>query len=262
MNEIIEVFEELKQALLEMDDAAFEVAEGELLEAINDTIHYLFNENTMTTSLEELKQTKMTEYEALQERDNLKAVLRTLSNNVRLELINEKKMNVINILENNFNLFADQLFDNYIKTLHTVKVHKLLPTAVIPTYAHPGDQGADIYAAEEVTIPPHGYSVPVRTGLSFEIPEGWAIAIRQRSGLSKKTGLRLSNTPATIDTGYRGEIGLIFDNVSDQPITIHVGDRVAQFILEKNYQASFCEIETPVDASTERGEGGFGSSGI
>ena len=100
----------------------------------------------------------------------------------------------------------------------------------------------------------------VSTGLKLNIPEGWAIAIRPRSGMSKKTPLRISNCVPTIDTGFRGEIRILFDNFSDEPVSIKAGDRIAQMILERNYRGIFTQVDS-VEDDTDRGEGGFGSSG-
>lgn len=134
------------------------------------------------------------------------------------------------------------------------------PNAKIPTYAHDGDQGADVYAIEDVTIEPYTFGNMVPTGLKMIIPFGWAIAIRPRSGMSHKTPLRISNSPATIDQQYRGEVKVLFDNFSDKPVTIKAGDRIAQFVLEKNYRCEYSQVDS-VEPTTERGEGGFGSSG-
>lgn len=134
------------------------------------------------------------------------------------------------------------------------------PNAKIPTYAHEGDQGADIYAVEDMIIPPHSYGILVPTGIKMLIPHDWAVSIRPRSGLSKNSTLRISNAPATIDQQYRGEIKVLMDNIGDAPVAIKTGERIAQMILERNYQASYHRVES-VSPDTERGEGGFGSSG-
>jgi dUTP pyrophosphatase len=134
------------------------------------------------------------------------------------------------------------------------------PNAKIPTYAHDGDQGADIYAVEDITLEPHTYGNMIPTGLKLLIPHDWAVSIRPRSGLSKHTTLRISNAPATIDTQYRGKIMILMDNVGDKPYTIKAGERIAQMILERNYRATFCQVDS-VEPNTDRGEGGFGSSG-
>ena len=132
--------------------------------------------------------------------------------------------------------------------------------AKLPLRAHETDQGADIFAAEDIDLPAHSFGNMVPTGLKFIIPPGWAVTIRPRSGMSRKTPLRISNSPATIDETYRGEVMVLFDNFGDEPFHISAGDRIAQFILEKNYRADFIQIDN-VPSDTERGTGGFGSSG-
>ena len=141
-----------------------------------------------------------------------------------------------------------------------VGIELLQENAKLPTYAHDGDQGADIYCPETTVIPANARGFMVHTGLKLLIPFGWAIAIRPRSGMSKNTPLRISNSPATIDQQYRGEICILFDNLSDKPYEIKEGERIAQFILEKNYHANYTQVDS-VEPDTERGEGGFGSSG-
>lgn len=142
----------------------------------------------------------------------------------------------------------------------TIGIEIVHPDAKIPTYAHEGDQGADIYAVEDTIIEPHTFGNMVPTGLKMMIPHGWAVAIRPRSGMSRTTPLRISNSPATIDQQYRGEVKILFDNFSDKPVEIKAGDRIAQFIIEKNYRGDYIEVDT-VEPDTDRGEGGFGSSG-
>lgn len=146
------------------------------------------------------------------------------------------------------------------RTYATLGVELSHPTAKIPTYAHKGDQGADIYAPEANMIPAGARGYMVHTGIKLLIPHGWAVSIRPRSGMSKNTPLRISNSPATIDQQYRGEVCILFDNLSDEPYEIKQGDRIAQMILEKNYQAAFQQLDS-VEPTTDRGEGGFGSSG-
>lgn len=142
----------------------------------------------------------------------------------------------------------------------TIGIEIVHPDAKIPTYAHEGDQGADIYAVEDIIIEPHTFGNMVPTGLKMMIPYGWAVAIRPRSGMSRTTPLRISNSPATIDQQYRGEVKILFDNFSDKPVEIKAGDRIAQFIIEKNYRGDYIQVDT-VEPDTDRGEGGFGSSG-
>lgn len=144
-----------------------------------------------------------------------------------------------------------------------VKVKKLHPDAVIPKYAHEGDAGFDLVAVEDTVIEP-GETKLVPLGLAFEIPQGYEIQIRPRSGLSLKTKLRQSNCVGTIDAGYRGEVKAMFDNTDKDLYTgvikINKGDRIAQGVLNKVPQAQFIEVYELNES--ERGEGGFGSSGV
>lgn len=140
-----------------------------------------------------------------------------------------------------------------------VKVKKIHPDAVIPQYKTSGSAGFDLYAIEDVEIQP-GETKQIRTGLIFEIPEGYEIQIRPRSGMSLKTPLRISNAPGTIDSDYRGEVMIIAENTSIMPFQVEKGTRIAQGVLQKVPQAEFIEVEKV--SETERGEGGFGSTGI
>ena len=150
--------------------------------------------------------------------------------------------------------------------------------AVLPAYARPGDAGMDVCAAEEVMIKP-GQTVIIPTGLKLAIPEGYEIQVRPRSGISLKTPLRLSNSPGTIDSGYRDELGIIMTNTSsiccyneDEAFTtdskgnrmgiyrISKGDRVAQIVLQEVPRMRMTLVESVEGIGTNRG-GGFGSTG-
>jgi dUTP pyrophosphatase len=128
----------------------------------------------------------------------------------------------------------------------------------LPAYATSGAAGMDIVSAEAVSIAP-GARHAVATGLSVAIPEGYEIQVRPRSGLALKHGITVPNTPGTIDSDYRGELKVILINLGDEPFAIARGDRVAQLVLAPVVQAAWDEV-AELDA-TERGEGGFGSTG-
>jgi dUTP pyrophosphatase len=187
-----------------------------------------------------------------------------------------------------------------------VKVKKLHPDAVIPHYAHEGDAGFDLVAVEDVVITP-GETKAIPLGLAFEIPEGYEMQIRPRSGLSLKTKLRQSNCVGTIDSGYRGEVKVMFDNINHLryeiddryeynyeeeleywgsglvieedvaldlqgkpylPIfgvplgtyIIRKGDRVCQGVIQRLPTVELIEVDELSDS--ERGEDGFGSTGV
>jgi dUTP pyrophosphatase len=128
----------------------------------------------------------------------------------------------------------------------------------LPAYATEGAAGMDVVSAEDVTIAP-GERHAVATGLALAIPQGYEIQVRPRSGLALKHGITVPNTPGTIDSDYRGELKVILINLGTEPFVIQRGDRVAQLVLAPVVQAAWEEV-AELDA-TERGEGGFGSTG-
>ena len=133
--------------------------------------------------------------------------------------------------------------------------------AVIPEYKTSGAAGADLCALLDapLTIPAGSYAM-VPTGLFFEIPEGYEVQVRPRSGLAAKYGVTVLNTPGTIDSDYRGEIKIILINLGSSDFTINSGDRIAQMIVAPVTQASFSLTQSL--SETERGTGGFGSTGL
>jgi dUTP pyrophosphatase len=128
----------------------------------------------------------------------------------------------------------------------------------LPTYATAGAAGMDVLSAEDVTLAP-GARHAVATGLSVAIPPGYEIQVRPRSGLALKHGISVPNTPGTIDSDYRGELKVILINHGAEPFAIHRGDRIAQLVLAPVTIAAWDEV-AELDA-TERGAGGFGSTG-
>jgi len=133
------------------------------------------------------------------------------------------------------------------------------PEAKLPAYANPTDAGADIYLVEDVTWKA-GETKVLKTGLKVAIPEGWEIQMRPRSGLSLKSPLRLANSPATIDTGYRNEIGIIIQNTSDKEYTMKKGDRIAQMLIARSPMIEWVRPASVAKHEGDRG-GGFGSNG-
>ena len=142
----------------------------------------------------------------------------------------------------------------------TVKILKLHQNARIPTYGSADAAGADLYACidEAVTIQP-SQTVLIPTGLSMEIEQGFAGFIYARSGLATKRGLAPANKVGVIDSDYRGQVMVSLHNHTDRPQTVEPGERVAQMVFAPVYQAQFCEVDALQD--TERGTGGFGSTG-
>ncbi len=145
-------------------------------------------------------------------------------------------------------------------TLH-VDVTKVKPEAKLPIYATRGSAGADLCAciSEDFVIEAGSYAM-IPTGLSIALPEGYEAQVRPRSGLAAKFGLTVLNSPGTIDADYRGEINVLLVNLGKKQCIIHPGDRIAQMVIAPCIQANFNEVLTL--GMTERGQGGFGSTGV
>jgi len=142
-----------------------------------------------------------------------------------------------------------------------VKVSRLNKQALIPSYMSSGAAGCDVHACLDHALmikPGERHAVP--TGLSVEIPEGYEIQVRPRSGLAFKKGLTVINAPGTIDSDYRGEIKVLVVNLGSENVEVAPQDRIAQLVLQKVDQIQWQETETL--NSTERGTGGFGSTGV
>jgi dUTP pyrophosphatase len=143
--------------------------------------------------------------------------------------------------------------------MSALPVRRLDPQARLPTRAYPGDAGLDLYALEPAVIGP-GERAAVRTGIAVEIPAGQAGLVLPRSGLAARHGIALVNAPGLIDAGYRGEIRVLLLNTDRvEPFTVRDGERIAQLVLVKVEAPEIAEVEEL--ALSDRGAGGFGSSG-
>jgi dUTP pyrophosphatase len=140
-----------------------------------------------------------------------------------------------------------------------LRIHRIHPLAVLPRYVHgpQEDAGMDLTSVEEVTLEP-GVPRAVATGLTVELPPGWEAQVRPRSGLALKHAISMPNAPGTIDPGYRGELRVLLINLGREAYTIHAGDRIAQMVVARYEAVEWVEEEA---AESQRGAGGFGSSG-
>jgi len=141
----------------------------------------------------------------------------------------------------------------------TLRFRKLRPEAVLPSYAHASDAGMDVRSVESLVIAP-GARALVHTGLVMLLPPGYEAQVRPRSGLALKNGVTVLNTPGTIDSGYRGEVGVILANFGEAPFEVKPGDKIAQIVVAPVTQAEI--VETDEVDETDRGAGGFGSTGV
>ncbi len=141
----------------------------------------------------------------------------------------------------------------------TVLLRRLDPDVPLPSYAHPGDAGADLVTTIDVQLAP-GERALLPTGIAIALPDGYAAFVHPRSGLALRCGVALVNAPGTIDAGYRGEVKVIVVNLDPrEPVVFHRGDRIAQLVIQRVERASFHEVETM--PGSDRGEGGHGSTG-
>jgi dUTP pyrophosphatase len=144
----------------------------------------------------------------------------------------------------------------------SLKYKKLRPDAKDPFYNYPSDSGFDLYAIENTTIQPLGRGL-VRTGLSFDIKDGYEIQVRSKSGLAINQGLFVMNSPGTVDNGFTGEIQVIVFNTNSYPYTIEQGTKVAQAVLCPVVNGKWVSLEeTKDEIKKDRNANGFGSTGI
>ena len=142
----------------------------------------------------------------------------------------------------------------------SLPIKRLDPTVELPSYAYAGDAGLDLRANEDVTLMPHERRL-VSTGLAVAIPEGYAGFVQPRSGLALKKGLSMANTPGLVDSHYRGELKVCAVNLdNEQDIVIEKGERIAQLVIQRVPVVNLVEVDELDE--TDRGAGGFGSSGV
>jgi dUTP pyrophosphatase len=139
-----------------------------------------------------------------------------------------------------------------------LRIERLVPEAVLPAYAHPGDAGLDLTTIEDALLAP-GERRALRTGLRVAVPAGHVGLVHPRSGLAARHGVTVANAPGTVDAGYRGELLVLLVNLGDAPVTISCGERVAQLVVQRVTRTRVVEVER-LDG-TARGDGGFGSTG-
>ena len=140
-----------------------------------------------------------------------------------------------------------------------ILIRRLDAEVPLPSYAHPGDAGADLTTTEDVDLAP-GERAMVPTGISIALPDGYAAFVHPRSGLAARCGVSIVNAPGTVDAGYRGEIKVMLVNLDPaEPVSLRRGDRIAQLVVQRVERARFLEVERL--PGSDRGDGGYGSTG-
>lgn len=142
--------------------------------------------------------------------------------------------------------------------MYKLNVKKVHNDAVIPSFAHPGDAGMDLFSVADMVINPTE-SALIPTGICIELPKDTEAQVRPRSGLALNYSVTVLNSPGTIDEGYRGEIKVILINHGKEPFIVEKGDKIAQMVIKPTYKVEIIQAQELGDSS--RGEGGFGSTG-
>ena len=258
MNELQTLLDAIK-GLTDIEDG---LLNDEALKTILDNVNEQFSSTLVEQSVNQI--VKNMEDQGLTKKEAQEAI-NALSDTVKEMIYGEvnftgnKKIlvdNVVGKLVDVFNAAADKYHSFSIDLPMTVDSGA---GAKVPVYAHETDAAADLYAMEDQEIPAHTYGNKIRTGVRIQLPEGWMALILPRSSIGAKTPLRLSNSVGLIDSSYRGELGILYDNTSDTPYTIHAGDRMAQLLVMPNDR--FRSRVVDILADSDRGEGGFGSTG-
>lgn len=254
-------------SLVAMDDVDFNLVSPLILESLEKTLNTPNGRLELITLLGVSGGTREEIDEALVE--SLKAI-------DEIEMDGNKKSFFIQLLGSIRNSIAET--EGIAKRYLSIGIERCHDNAKIPTYAHISDSGLDLYALEDINIKP-GETVLVKTGLKVNLPPGYEFQVRPKSGRSLNSKLRIANTPGTIDSGYRGEIGVIIENI-EAPIkditideegkvtsilygsthTIGEGQKFAQIVLSEVPKVHFLEVEDILETETERGSGGFGST--
>jgi dUTP pyrophosphatase len=192
--------------------------------------------------------------------EELKSLFEKLKEEAGYEPTENYSEIVDNITDEEWDEMEKQLYDSM--QMKVVKVKKLNDDAVMPSYNYPSDSGFDLHSTESVEIPSLG-RVLVPTGLSFDIPDGYEIQVRPKSGLAINQGLTVLNTPGTADCGYTGEIKVIVFNTNNYSVLIPKGMKIAQAVLCPVVNGGWVNLnEIHNTINKDRNENGFGSTGI
>lgn len=254
----IKAFVDSINSLKDLDDSYFT---DDTMDTLFTVIDESFSSEQMRASVNQIIQNLEAQgtsrVEAMRSGAALKEFINQLVYGDGIITGNKKKL-LDKVVGNIYTIF-DTAFEKY--HVYAIELPVCLENgAHIPTYAHDTDAAADLYALETVELPGKSTGNKIRTGVKIQLPEGWLAMIFPRSSIGAKTALRLSNSAGIIDSSYRGELGVLYDNISEIPYTINAGERIAQLLVMPSYR--FKPIVVDALEESDRGEGGFGSTGV
>ena len=250
--EVFKVFAEFPEEEL-TDDVL-----GAMLNQLEENFSPTLVMQSINQIISNLEDQGITKAEAL---ESVKALKETLKEMIYKdqEFTGNKKIVMDTVTQKLFSIFdaaADKFHSYAIELPMTVDT---TAGAKVPTYAHDTDAAADLYAMADQVIHAGTYGNMIHTGVKIQLPEGWLAMILPRSSMGTKTPLRLSNSVGLIDSGYRGELCILYDNTASKDYVIHAGDRIAQLLVMPSYRFQAKVVD--ILADSDRGEGGFGASG-
>lgn len=257
MNEDLNTFVQAIQSLTEIDE---ENLTDEVMNAMKDNFSAQLSdqavEQSVNSIIRNLEEQGLNKEEAAAAINAVKDVIKELVYGEKTYIGNKKEL-VDYVINHTLSIFDKALerFHNY----NIVLPIMLEEGAQVPTYAHDSDAAADLYALEDTNLNAHTYGNKIRTGVHIQLPEGWLAMILPRSSIGAKTPFRLSNSVGLIDSGYRGELGVLYDNTSDEDSFITKGERIAQLLVMPSYRFKANVVDSLEDS--DRGTGGFGSTG-
>ena len=258
MNELENLAQSIK-GLIAADDELFNDEHMDaLLKALDEQFSPVIVNQSINQIVKNLEDQGLNKNEAEQTVKLLEDTLKEMIYGENI-ITGNKKIFVDAITEKTNNIFTKALEKYHSYAIELPMTVDVLSGAKVPTFAHDTDAAADLYAMADQVIPAHSYGNKIGTGVKIQLPEGWLAMILPRSSMGTKTPLRLSNSIGLIDSGYRGELGILYDNTSDKDYTITAGDRIAQLLVMPSYRFKANVVDTLEDS--DRGETGFGDSG-
>lgn len=261
MNDGLGIFFDFIDEIIDMPDSSLTPESKELFKAsIDAALPYDAREKFIQTQVESFYQQNLEKIKVMEIAESFRGLMSEILKDYGE--ISDDKMELINTVFDLVCGLIEESASRYRGIAKKIYFQKLHPSAQLPKYAHEEDACADVFAPETIIVPACARGFKVGTGICAAIPGGWEVQVRPRSGMSMKTSLRISNAPGTIDSGYLGEWCILFDNLSGSDYTINAGDRIAQVALKPVYYFEGEEVEDIHSLKTsDRGEGGFGSSG-
>ena len=256
MNELETLLNAIK-SLTDIDEASLT---DEMLTMISNSLDEQFSPQVISQSVNQIVK-NLDDQELTKEEANtaVKALADTLKEMVYADqqYTGNKKKLVDMVLDR-----MCQIFDQAAEKYHSYSIELPMTVdagATAPSYAHESDAAADLYAMADQIVGARSRGNMIHTGIKIQLPEGWLAMILPRSSIGTKTPLRLSNSVGLIDSGYRGELCVLYDNISDTDYTIKAGDRIAQLLVMPSYRFQAKVVD--ILGGSDRNEGGFGSTG-